>query len=102
MNNEIKVYKLHKLHIYYIKFICLAFISAKFSNHVIKIFKIFPGWCGSVDWVLACEQKGHWFDSWLGHMPGLWARFPDGSVVSRTSMFLSLSFSLFSPLFKNK
>ena len=20
-----------------------------------------PGWCGSVDWALACEPKGHWF-----------------------------------------
>ena len=22
-----------------------------------------PGWCGSVDWVQACEPKGRWFDS---------------------------------------
>ena len=35
-----------------------------------------PGWCGSVDWVQACESKGHPFDSRSGHMPGLWARFP--------------------------
>ena len=21
-----------------------------------------PGWCGSVDWMLACEPKGRWFD----------------------------------------
>ena len=30
-----------------------------------------PGWCGSVDWVLACEPNGHQFDSQSGHMPGL-------------------------------
>ena len=30
-----------------------------------------PGWCGSVDWVPACEQKGPWFDSRSGPMPGL-------------------------------
>ena len=32
------------------------------------------GWCGSVDWVLACEPKGHQFNSQSGHMPGLQAR----------------------------
>ena len=30
-------------------------------------------WCGSVDWALACETKGHWFTSQSGHMPGLQA-----------------------------
>ena len=30
-----------------------------------------PSWCGSLDWVLACEPKGHWFNSLSGHMPGL-------------------------------
>ena len=30
-----------------------------------------PGWCGSVDLVLACKPKGHSFDSWSGHMPGV-------------------------------
>ena len=39
-----------------------------------------PGWCGSVDWVPACEPKGRWFNSQSGHKPGLWARFPVGGV----------------------
>ena len=30
-----------------------------------------PGWCGSVDSVLACEPKSHQFDSQSGQMPGL-------------------------------
>ena len=30
-----------------------------------------PGWCGSVVGVLACEPKGHWFNSQSGHVPGL-------------------------------
>ena len=37
-----------------------------------SFFKInSPGWCGSVDLVLAWEPKGRWFDSQSGHMPGL-------------------------------
>ena len=39
-----------------------------------------PGWCGSVDGVLECEAKGHWFDSQSGHMPGLWAGSPVGGA----------------------
>ena len=35
-----------------------------------------PGWYRSVDWVLAWEPKGRWFDSQPGHMPGLQARPP--------------------------
>ena len=46
------------------------------------------------------QPKSHWFDSQLGHMPGLWAKFPVGD--GETLMFLSLSFSLPSPLSKNK
>ena len=36
-----------------------------------KVWEIHLGYCGSVDRVLACEPKGHWFDSQSGHMPGL-------------------------------
>ena len=43
-----------------------------------------PGWCGSVDWVPACEPKGCWFDSQSGHMPGLWARSPVGGTWEAT------------------
>ena len=71
--------------------------------------KICPGWCGSVDQALAWEPKGRRFDSQSVHMPGLWARSPVRDVwevidghFSHTSMFLSLSFSLSSPLSKNK
>ena len=52
-----------------------------------------PGWCGSVDWVLACKLKGRWFDSQSGHMPGLWARSPVRGVWGDALMFLSLSLS---------
>ena len=70
-----------------------------------------PGcdWCGSVVWVLSHRLKDHWFNSWSGYMPGLQARSLVGCVqeatnwcFSHTSMFLSLSFSLPSPLSKNK
>ena len=39
-----------------------------------------PGWCGSVDWVLACEPKCRQLDSQSRHMPGLRARSPVGGV----------------------
>ena len=58
-----------------------------------------PGWCGSVDWVPACEPKGHWFDSQSGHMPGLWARSPVGGAREATTHWcFSLSLSLSLPL----
>ena len=37
------------------------------------------GWCGSLDWTLACKLKGRWFDSRPGYMPGLWAGSPIGA-----------------------
>ena len=50
------------------------------------------------------QTKGRWFDSLSGHMPGLQARFPSAGRArgNHTLMFLSLSFSLPSPLSKNK
>ena len=57
------------------------------------------GWGGSVDWVLACELKGLWFNSQSGHMPGLQAGPQLGCV---RLMFLSLSSSLPSRLSENK
>ena len=60
--------------------------------------KCSPGWCGSVDQALACEPKGHWFDSQLGHMPRLWARSPVRHMqdvsLSHPCFFPSLSPSL--------
>ena len=57
----------------------------------------------------ACESKDRQLSSHTGHMPGLQAMSPAGGVreatnrcISCTSMFLSLSFSLFSPPSKNK
>ena len=69
--------------------------------------EILPWLVYSVDWAQACELKGCQFNSWSGHMPGFWARSPVGGVweaadqcFSHTLMFLSLSFSLPSPLSK--
>ena len=66
--------------------------------------KISLGWCGSMDWVLACEPKGCQFNS--QSEKHAWVL---GQVSSRghmqdnhTLMFLSFSFSLPSPLSKNK
>ena len=56
-----------------------------------------PGWCGSVDWVLACKPKGYQLDSQSGHMPGFRARLPVGDMQETTTywcFFPSLSPSL--------
>ena len=50
-----------------------------------------PGWCGSVDWVPACEPKGHQFDSQSGHMPGLQARCLVRGMWEVTSQLILLS-----------
>ena len=60
---------------------CFKFKNGKFSS----------GWCGSVDWALACEPKSRQFNSQSGHMPGLRARSPGGGVREATTHFLSLS-----------
>ena len=87
---------------------------ALLNVHMVYLFSLrlvcsCPGWCGSVDWVLACEPKGYWFDSQSGHMPGLQARSPFGGMqetinwcISCMLMFLSLSISLPSPLPKSR
>ena len=66
-------------------------------NTLTKESDFCSGWCGSVGWVLACELKGHQFNSQSGHMqvPGVWE-------ATHTLVFLSLSFSLSSPLSKSK
>ena len=60
------------------------------------------GWCSSVDWALACEQRvpglipSH--HAWVaGQLPS-----EGRSRGNHTLMFLSLSFSFLSPLSKNK
>ena len=47
--------------------------------------KLCPGWCGSVDWVPACEPNSGRFDSQSGHMPGLQARSPVGGMQETTT-----------------
>ena len=37
-----------------------------------------PDWCSSADWVSSQKAKGHWFNSWSAHMPGLQAPSPAG------------------------
>ena len=44
-----------------------------------------PGWHSSVDWEMACEPKGHWFNSQSGHRPGLQARSPVGDMQEATT-----------------
>ena len=89
----------------------LIFIS-EYNRADIKIpqnYKPCSGECGSVDWALACEPRGYWFDSQSGHRPGFWARSPAGGAweatthwcFSLTWMFLCLFFFLPSPLSKN-
>ena len=57
-----------------------------------------------MDWVQACKPKRHQFDSQSGHVPGLRARSPVEGCArgDHTLTFLSFSFSLLSPLSKNK
>ena len=42
---------------------------------------------GVAQWIelQACEPKGHWFASQSGHMPGLRARYPGGSILEATT-----------------
>ena len=49
------------------------------------------------------KQSCQWIPGQVGHMPGLWRRAPVGGCGRGSqSVFLSLSFSLLSPLSKNK
>ena len=59
-----------------------------------------------MDWALACELKGHWFDSGSGHMPGLqvgslhlaqWGRARSNQLIFLSHITVSLP--LFLPLF---
>ena len=80
----------------------LGHVGWAFINEISAITKETsdsPGWCGSVDWALACKPKGHWFHSQLGHMPGWWAKCSVGGVWEVTTHWwfspsLSPSFSL--------
>ena len=50
------------------------------NHHLCLMVLKRPGQCGSVDWALACELNGRWFNSQSGSMPGLQARFPVGGT----------------------
>ena len=98
--------------------VCLTWgkynLLCKVKNHIsreVSFFLFFLGWslllklfcpggCGSVDWALACEPKGRWFDSQSGHMPGLWVRSPVGGAQEATThwCFSSSFFPPFSSL----
>ena len=71
-------------------------------NHTINNSKMCPSWCDSVNCALACRQKGRWFNSQSGHLPGLWARSQLG-VWERQLIDVSFPLFLFPfPLSKNK
>ena len=57
-----------------------------------------PGWGGSVDWVLACERRGVWFEPLSGHVPGLqvsgWGPARGNRLMSPSHINVSLHLSL--------
>ena len=76
---------------YYFIFQCYSSCFGKSQGHkvyyspAIKSLSVGPGWGGSVDWVQASEPKCCWFGSQSGHMPGLWARSPEGGTWQATT-----------------
>ena len=88
--------KIILLYLNYEKWILFSATESRKYNRKSKSKIHSPGWCGSVDWVPACEPKCHGCDSQSGHKPGLLARFPTwGRARDNQPMFLSLP-SLFS------
>ena len=59
---------------------CLLVVFISFQLCSFKTKQISPGWCGSVDWVPACEPGGHQFCSQSRHIPELQTRSPLGDV----------------------
>ena len=66
--------------------------------------KVSPGWCGSVDWTPACKPKGCRFNSQSRAHAWVAGQVPSRGCArgNHTLILLSLSFSLPSPLSKNK
>ena len=61
-----------------------------------------PDWCGSVAWASFHKPRSCPFDSWSGHMPGLWARSLVEGVQEATNQCFSFTLtclSLFLPSF---
>ena len=81
-------------------------IGDKNAKEYYIVFKMEKGSAdrsGSVAWASSCKVKGHRFNSWPGHLPGLRVWFPGEGAQERQliEIFLSLSPSL--PLsLKNK
>ena len=65
-------------------------------ERMVKNFIRGPGWCGSVDWVLAWEPMGYWFDCPVRAHALVAAHVSSRGCVrgNHTWVFLSLSFSL--------
>ena len=81
--NYVQRLKIKGLRCYFADGVVLEYQGA----HPYTLFEIrsSPGWCGSVDLVLACEPKGCQFDSQSRHMPGLQARSPVGGMQEATT-----------------
>ena len=79
--------------------------SRTVSNKFLLFKNSHPGWCCSVDWVLACEPKGRWFNSqsgtFMGFGPGPWLGTGERQLinVSLPHWCFSLSLSSFLPCF---
>ena len=78
----------------------LLVMTTKESNGLNKrnILKIFfkrapscPDQCGSVGWASSCKVKDRLFDSWSGHLPGLWVQAPVGCKCEATDRCFSLT-----------
>ena len=102
-------------YVYILKTYCLVFIFLNFiwmeyafilRDYFSSTVCNFPSESSYQPWLVRLSglsatlwTKGRWFDSWSGHMPGLQAMSPVWGMqeatncFSRTSMFLSLSFS---------
>ena len=69
------------------------------------LFLFHSDWCRLVGWASSYKVKGHQFNSWSGHMPGLQVQSQVGAHTrSNESVFLSridVSLPLFLPLFRS-
>ena len=61
-------------------------------GHVFLFLKICPGWVAQLVGESSYTPEGWRFDSWSGHIPGLWIQSPTGACMGGNwLMFLSLS-----------
>ena len=82
-------------------------LNFSFNPHSRTFFHCFFGALTSVAQLVGRKMKGYQFNSWSGHLPGVWVWSWSGLIwvatdrcFSLTLMFLSLSFSFPSPLSK--